>query len=349
MRAVVFVGQGRIRVEDVPKPEVADAGDAVVRVSLSSICGSDLHLLDGHTPGMEEGSVIGHEFVGVIEATGPGVEGHAPGDRVLGSFLIACGACPECEERRFNFCRNRRALGQGSFTGNLDGAQAEFVRVPTADLNLRRLDGDTGDLTDEQVLFGGDVLTTGFYAASLTEAAPDEKVVVIGAGPIGLFTAAALKDAGVDVVLLDRDPQRVAFAEGRGHSARLVKEDDPSPLVRDAFSGDLAHAAVDAVGSIPALKSSFRCVREGGRVVVVGVYGAERMELALGRAWISGLDLRFSGMANIQGHWDDALDAVARGTIDPTRLITHRLPLDEAEKGYELFAAREATKVVLMP
>ena len=350
MRAVVFAGQGKVRVEDVPRPEPTGADDAVVKVSLTAICGSDLHLLDGHTPGMEEGSIIGHEFVGVIEETGSEVQDFAVGDRVLGSFLIACGVCPDCEERRFNFCRNRRALGLGPLTGGLDGAQAEYVRIPTADVNLRLLDdGGTEDLSDEQVLFGGDVLTTGFYAASLTEAGPDDCVAVIGAGPIGLFTAAALHDAGVNVVMLDRDPHRVAFAEGRGHSARLVKEDDPSPLVRDAFHGHLAHAAVDAVGSVAALKSSMRCVRDGGRVVVVGVYGVERMELALGRAWISGLDLRFSGMANIQRHWDEALEAVARGTIDPTRLITHRLPLDEAEKGYELFAAREATKVVLIP
>jgi threonine dehydrogenase-like Zn-dependent dehydrogenase len=274
---------------------------------------------------MEEGSVIGHEFVGVVEEAGEGVQDKAVGDRVLGSFLIACGACLDCGDGRFNFCRNRRALGLGPLTGGLDGAQAEYVRVPTADVNLRRLDEDAGDLTDEKVLFGGDVLTTGFYAASLVEAGPGDTVAVIGAGPIGLFTAAALREAGAEVVLLDRDPHRVAFAEGRGHSARLVKEDDPAPLVRDAFHGELAHAAVDAVGSVAALKSSIRCVRDGGRVVVVGVYGVERMELALGRAWLSGLDLRFSGMANIQGHWGDALDAVARGTIDPTRLITHRL------------------------
>ena len=349
MRAVVFAGPGRVRVDDVPQPSIAEPGDAVVKVSLSSICGSDLHLLDGHTPGMEEGSVIGHEFVGVIEEAGSGLEDNAVGDRVVGSFLIACGACPECEERRFNFCRNRRALGLGPLTGGLDGAQAEYVRVPTADLNLRRIDGELDHLSDEQVLFGGDVLTTGFYAASITEAGPNDTVAVIGAGPIGLFTAAALKEAGAEVVLLDRDPHRVAFAEGRGHSARLVKEDDPAPLVRDAFHGELAHVAVDAVGSVAALKSSLRCVREGGRVVVVGVYGTERMELALGRAWVTGLDLRFSGMANIQGHWDDALHAVARGNLDPTRLITHRLSLNEAEKGYELFAAREATKVVLTP
>ncbi|MGH2754835.1 MAG: alcohol dehydrogenase catalytic domain-containing protein, partial [Actinomycetota bacterium] len=174
MRAVVFAGGGRVAVEDVPKPTVADPKDAVVKVSLSAICGSDLHLLDGHTPGMKEGSVIGHEFVGTVEEVGPGISERAPGERVLGSFLIACGACPECDRHRFNFCRNRRALGLGPLTGDLDGAQAEYVRVPTADLNLRPLEGESS-LADEQVLFAGDVLTTGFYAASLTEAGADDR------------------------------------------------------------------------------------------------------------------------------------------------------------------------------
>jgi threonine dehydrogenase-like Zn-dependent dehydrogenase len=345
MRAVVFTGDG-VRVDEAPEPHPVEADDAVVRVSLSSICGSDLHLLDGKTPGMREGSVMGHEFVGTVSEAGPHA-GIGEGERVLGSFLIACGRCAECSARRFNHCRERRALGLGTLTGDLDGAQAESVRVPHAGVNLKPLTGPLGSLSDEQALFAGDILATGFYAAHLGEAAPGERAVVVGAGPIGLLTAVALRDRGTSVLLLDTDESRVAFARGLGMDAREPGEDAGAD-VHNALGAE-ADIAVDAVGSIPALKTALRCVRGGGRIVVVGVYGAERYELPLGRVWIRGLDIRFSGMANVHAHWEDALHRTVSGDIEPARLITHRLPLDDAEEGYRLFAAREATKVVLSP
>lgn len=345
MRAVVFTGDG-VRVDEVPEPHPVEPDDAVVRVSLSSICGSDLHLLDGKTPGMREGSVMGHEFVGTVEQAGPG----APireGERVLGSFLIACGRCNQCSARRFNHCRKRRALGLGTLTGDLDGAQAESVRVPHAGVNLKPLTGALGGLSDEQALFAGDILATGFYAAHLAEATSGGRAAVVGAGPIGLLTAVALRAKDTSVLLLDTDEARVGFARELGLNAQEPGE-DPGADVRDALGGD-ADIGLDAVGSIPALKTALRCVRDGGRVVVVGVYGAERYELPLGRVWIRGLDIRFSGMANVHAHWDDALRRTAAGEIEPARLITHRLSLDDAEEGYRLFAAREAMKVVLGP
>lgn len=344
MRAVVFAGEGEVRVEDVPKPSIAEPGDAVIKVSLTAICGSDLHLLDGKTPGMRVGSVIGHEFVGTIEDAG---EGFSPGERVLGSFLIACGACGACTAGRFNLCSNRRALGLGQLTGDLDGAQAEYVRVPNATLNLKRLAGPLDGLSDEQVLFGGDVLTTGYFGAHL--AGDAASVAVVGAGPIGLFTAVALKGAGKRVVVLDIDPQRVDFANEILGSGAHLATDHPHNVVMQALDGELADASVDAVGTVPAFKSALRVVRDGGRVVVVGVYGAERYELPMGMAWIRGLDIVFSGMGNIHAHWDEALEAIRNGTVDPTAIITHRLPLEDAAEGYRLFAAREATKVVLTP
>jgi len=347
VRAVVFAGDGRVRVDDVARPEIAEAGDAIVKVTLSAICGSDLHLLDGKTPGMREGSVIGHEFLGTIESLGTGVRGHDEGTRVLGSFLIACGTCASCAARRFNFCKNRRALGLGPLTGDLDGAQAEYVRVPNADVNLKNLTGALSGLTNEEALFGGDVLATGFYAATVSEAANGDTVAVIGAGPIGLLTAVALRRRGANVVVIDIDQARADFAAGLGFTSFAT--DDASAAVAQATDGAMADVAVDAVGQVPALKAAVRCVREGGRVVVVGVYGTERYELPMGRAWLSGLDLRFAGMANVQAEWDGALLAVAKGDVDPTRLISHRMPLEEAERGYEMFAQREATKVVLSP
>lgn len=350
MRAVVFTGKG-VKVDDVPEPTIQEAGDALVAVKKTAICASDLHVVHGKTPGMREGGVIGHEFVGQILELGKDVARHHEDTRVLGSFLIACGECTACVARRFNHCKNRRALGLGTLTGDLDGAQAEIVRVPNADINLRTLSGGLAGLSDEEALFGGDVLATGFYAAALAGIERDDTVAVIGAGPVGMFcAAAALRHGPKRVMILDSDPNRVKFAtEKLGLDAVDVSSMDAQAAVAGQTNGEMADVAIEAVGSIEAFKSAMKCVRDGGRVAVVGVYGAERYELPMGMVWVRGLDLRFSGMANVQGHWDDALLAVAKGDLDPTAVITHRLSLDEAEKGYEMFESREATKVVLTP
>ncbi|MEA2498555.1 MAG: hypothetical protein QOH26_960 [Actinomycetota bacterium] len=349
MKAVVFAGDGRVEVDEVAPPRIEEPGDAIVRIGLSAICGSDLHLLDGKTPGMRVGGVIGHEFVGTVEATGPGASGYAEGSRVLGSFLIACGECPACTAARYNHCRKRRALGLGTLTGDLDGAQAEYVRVPIADVNLHPLEGPLASLTDEQALFCGDVLATGMYAAHLAAAEAGDTVAVIGAGPIGLLSAMAVRRTGARVLVLDTDEQRVEFARGIGLEGLVVDADDPPGVIRSANGGEAADVAIDAVGAVAVFKTAMRCVREGGRVVVIGVYGAERVELSMGRAWINGIDIRFSGMANVQAHWNEALSAVSLGELDPGQVITHRLPLADAVEGYELFAAREAMKVILQP
>lgn len=348
MKAVIFAGNGTISVEDVPQPRVEASCDVIVKVTRTAICGSDLHLLDGHTPGMRTGSVIGHEFIGTVHDAGSGVTSHSQGARVLGSFLIACGTCAPCRARRFNLCTKRRALGLGTLTGDLDGAQAEYVRVPDAEVNLKSLSGDLAGLSDEEALFGGDILATGFYGASLAEMKPDESAVVIGAGPVGLFTAGALARVG-KVTMLDTDAGRVAAARNLGFTAAQVVDDNAADLVTQATGGELAEVAIDAVGHTSAFKSALRCVKDGGRVVVVGVYGTERYPLPMGMAWARGLSIRFSGMTNVQAHWDEALAMVVGGVIEPTKLITHRLPLEQAAEGYREFAARRATKVVLTP
>jgi threonine dehydrogenase-like Zn-dependent dehydrogenase len=347
VRAVVYAGPGRVSVADVARPVLGAPDDAIVEVSLTSICGSDLHVLDGKTPGMRPGSVIGHEFTGRIVEVGDAVSALEPGTRVLGSFLIACGRCRACSARRYNLCSNRRALGLGPLTGDLDGAQAEFVRVPDASANLRPL-GPT-DPPDERALFCGDILATGFYACSVGAVQPGEVVAVIGAGPVGLCCAlAALLRSPQRVVVLDADEQRVSFARDRLHlDAVVVTSDDAQVRLREA-AGDSADVVFEAVGAVPAFKSALRCARDGGRVVVVGVYGAERYEFPMGRVWIRALNVRFAGMANVQAHWDEAM-AAAGGDIDPTRLITHKLSLEQAEEGYDLFRSRRAMKVLLTP
>lgn len=350
MKAVVFAGAGRVAVEDVPLPRIAEPGDVVVEVHRTAICGSDLHLLNGKTPGMAPGSVIGHEFTGRVHEAGSEVTLVASGDLVLGSFLIACGRCSHCAARRFNFCTGRRALGLGSLTGDLDGAQAEYVRVPLADVNVKRLPGDSGDAGEERALFAGDILATGFYAAALGEVRPGETVAVVGAGPVGLFCALAARTAGARVLVLDVDPARVEFAFATyGLEGAVAESDREAATAVGDLTGGPADVVFEAVGHTSAFKTSLRCARDGGRVVVVGVYGAERYELPMGMAWVRGLRLSFTGMANVQAHWEETLEAVERGAFDPTRVITHRMKLDDAEKGYELFAAREAMKVVMTP
>ncbi len=350
MRAVVYAGPGEVRLDDVRRPQIEESTDAIVAVETAAICGSDLHLLTGKTPGMKPGSVIGHEFVGTIAELGDAVTTHREGTRVVGSFLIACGECRECRARRFNHCTSRRALGLGPVAGDLDGAQAEYVRVPQAGVNLHGLNGGDAELSNEAALFAGDILATGFYAASLAEVGRGETIVVVGAGPVGLCTALAARlRRPAQILVLDSDPRRVAFARGLGLDAVDVSALDAQTVVAERTDGVMADAVVEAVGAPPAFRTAMRCTRAGGRVAVVGVYGSERYDLPMGMTWVRGLDLRFSGMANIQNHWEEALSAVAQGGLDPTALITHRLRLEDAEEGYKLFQARDAMKVVLTP
>jgi threonine dehydrogenase-like Zn-dependent dehydrogenase len=348
MRAVVCAGGGRVRLDDVPQPRVEAPPDAIVKVTRSSICGSDLHLLDGKTPGVRLGAVIGHEFTGIVHDPGP-ASGLGEGQRVLGSFLIACGECSPCRSVRYNHCRRRRALGLGELTGDLGGAQAEYVRVPNARLNLKPL--DAYHLDDERALFCGDILAAGFQGTSLAAVPPGGVVAVIGAGPVGLCCALAAKlRMPGRLIVLDTDAKRVAFArEQLSLEAIDVSETDPQEAVAEATAGEMADSVVEAVGATGAFKAAMMCARDGGRVVVLGVYGRERYDLPMGVSWVRGLQIVFAGMANVQGCWDEALDAVASGDVDPTRLITHRLALDEAEKGYDLFRTRRAVKVVLIP
>jgi threonine dehydrogenase-like Zn-dependent dehydrogenase len=350
VKAVVYAGEGKVRVDEVAVPELLEPTDAIVEVLRTSICASDLHLIDGKTPGARPGAVLGHEYVGMVVELGDAVTRHHEGLRALGSFLIACGACHHCSKRRFNFCVSRRALGLGELTGDLDGAQAQYVRVPDADVNLRTLDGGMAGLSDEEALFGGDVLATGFYAAALSEISPGEEVVVIGGGPIGLLSALASRRLRPDrVTVLDTDPRRVGFAQKLGLDAADCSDVSPEAVVAKMTEGKMADVAIEAVGSIDALKASTRCVRDGGRITVVGVFGQERYAMPTGVMWLRGLDLRFAGMCNVQAHWEEALFSVAKGELDPTALITHRVPLDDAGRGYELFRSREAIKVVLEP
>lgn len=347
MRAVLFEDVGSIRVGDYPEPTVVDPGDAIVRVSTAAICGSDLHLLHGRIPGMRRGSVIGHELVGTIEAIGPEVTRFKVGDRVIASFLIVCGRCWFCARAEFNGCEQLWALGYGMFTGDLDGAQAEFVRVPVADWNLHAVDVA---LTDEQAIFAGDILTTGVYVSERARIRDGDTVAIVGAGPVGLFTLMAAKAYGPErIYVVDGAQDRLELAGSLG--AIPVDGSKVNPVVElQRVTGERgADVVIECVGQPPAFTTALNAVRAGGTVAVIGVYAELGYDFPLGEIWRRAITIVMGGTSNVQAHWDKALSLVLDGTIDPTVLITHTLPIEEAVKGYQLFESREALKVVLKP
>lgn len=347
MRAVLFDDVGAIRVGEYAEPRLVERGDAIVRVRTAAICGSDLHLLHGRIPGMRPGSIIGHEFVGIVEAVGPEVRGFAPGDRVVGSFLIACGACWACRREEYNHCDDLQVLGYGMFTGDLDGAQAELVRVPVADLNLHAVDDA---LSDEQAIFAGDILTTGAYICARAGVREGDTVAIIGAGPVGLFTlmhAQAAKPSSV--LMVDFAADRLALAASLGATPIDAAKVNPVVDVQRRTGERGADVVIECVGSPAAFATALDAVRPGGTVGVIGVYTELSYDFPLGEVWRRGITLVMGGTSNIQAHWDRTLRLVAQGEIDPTVIISHTLPLEEALRGYELFESRQAMKVILKP
>ncbi|MGZ4152522.1 MAG: alcohol dehydrogenase catalytic domain-containing protein [Actinomycetota bacterium] len=346
MRAVVFEGDGRVGVHDVAEPAIEDARDAIVLVRVAAICGSDLHFLHGKAP-LEPGDVIGHEAVGVIEEVGGAVARFRPGDRVVTAFHIVCGACWFCRNGQTQLCDEWRMLGAGLFGGDLPGAQAELVRVPIADVNLLPVpDG----VDDERAVFVGDVLTTAWYGASISEIRAGDAVAVVGAGPVGFLVAQAALGLGAGKVLsLDRLADRLALVEEAGATPIDVTARNAKTAVDEATGGRGADVAIDAVGHPDAFLSALDVVRRGGRVTVVGVYTGERVDMQLGVWWARALDIRLGGICPVHAWWDGALDELRAGRLDPTPLVSHRLPLDDAAEGFALFDERRATKVLLRP
>jgi threonine dehydrogenase-like Zn-dependent dehydrogenase len=346
VRAVVFREVGRVEVADVAEPALSEPGDAIVRVTRAAICGSDLHYVRGKTP-LAPGDVIGHEAAGVVERVGSAVTRFAPGDRVVASFDVACGACWFCANAQSGLCDDLRMLGGGPFLGSLPGAHAELVRVPTADVNLLLLpDG----LEDERALFLGDVMTTGYFAAASAGIAPGAVVAVVGAGPVGFFCMqAALALGAVRVFGIDPDPSRRELVAAAGAEPVDPAARHPETVLADATEGRGADVAIDAVGSPAAFQRAVDVVRRGGSVAVVGVYASELLEIQLGVYWARALTVRFTGLCPVHAWWHRALDEALAGRLDPAPLISHRLPLEDAVRGYELFERREATKVVLIP
>jgi len=346
VRAVVYEDVGRVAVAEVPEPDIESPGDAIVRVTTAAICGSDLHFFHGKAP-MDVGEVLGHEAVGTVERVGPGVERIRPGDRVVASFHVACGRCWFCRQGETSLCDTDAILGAGPFGGGLPGAQAELVRIPVADVNLLSV---PDAVNDECAVFVGDVLSTGVYAAALTSARVDDTVAIVGVGPVGFCAVQALLAFGVrNVYALDTDPGRVALAEAAGAIPLDTARTNPEMTLARATDDRGADVVIEAVGSPAAYETASAIVRRGGRVVVVGMYVGEVIDLQLGVYWARGLDVRFAGLCPVHTYWERAMEMLIEGRVDPTPIVSHRLSLEEAPKGYELFDRREASKVVLRP
>jgi len=346
MRAVVFAAPGRVEVDEVPSPAIEEPTDALVRVTRAAICGSDLHFLHGKTP-TAPGAVLGHEAVGVVENAGAEVASTQTGERVVVSFAVACGVCWFCVHEQTNLCERAAVFGAGPFGGDLAGTQAEMVRVPWADVNLL---GVPDAVDDDRAIFAGDVLTTGYHAATLAEARPGDVVAVLGAGPLGWSCAASLRALGVErVFLLDREPSRLALASAIGSVPVHVGERSAESALAEATDDRGADVVIDAVGSVEAYRSAMTVVRRGGRVVVAGVYAGESVELQLGVAWARSLDVRFTGVCPVHRHWREVMRLLEAGTLDPLPLVSDRVRLDDAPAGYDRFDRRLATKVLIEP
>jgi alcohol dehydrogenase len=344
MRAVTFQAPGKVRVEDVPEPQLQRPDDAIVQIAASGICGSDLHIFHGRVP-VEQGFTIGHEFVGTVLAAGPEVERVAVGERVLGCFHTACGTCAACIRGDYHRCAHGGTFGHGSKLGDLQGAQAERLLVPRANLVLRRV---PEGMSDEVALFAGDVLGTGYHAIAHAGLRAGDTAAVLGLGPVGLCAVQAARAAGAtQVFAIDTVSDRLEMARRFGATPLHLTDEDPKRAIRAHTGGAGVDVAVDAVGDPEPLALAISLARDAGTVSGIGAY-AGRGEAPLGLAWLKGLTLRL-GLANVISHVDRVLAMVDAGLLDPAPLVTHHMPLDDAAEAYALYDARAALKIVLTP
>ncbi|HEY6726237.1 MAG TPA: zinc-dependent alcohol dehydrogenase [Polyangiaceae bacterium] len=388
MKANCWIGKQHVRVEDVPEPKLLNRRDCIVRVTSTAICGSDLHLFNGFIPTMESGDVVGHEFMGEVMDIGPDVKNLKVGDRVVVPFPIACGRCLSCERQDYALCENSNPnawmaeklwgyspaglFGYSHMLGGFAGGQAEFVRVPFADVGPLKV---PDHLDDEQVLFLSDILPTGYMGADMCDIQPGAVIAVWGAGPVGLFAMKSARLLGAErVIAIDRLPYRLDLALQAGAATETLNYEqvDVYEALRAITAGRGPDACIDAVGleahghgplfavdrakqalSIQpdrptALRQAIRCCRNGGIVSVIGVYGGFIDNFPMGAIMNRGLTLR-AGQCHVQRYMKPLLDHIERGDIDPRFVITHRLPLAEAARGFDLFMKKQdgCEKVVL--
>ena len=345
MKALTFQGEGDVKVEDVAKPAIKDGGDALVKVTLGAVCGSDLHILHGHTP-MNLGAVLGHEFVGVVEEVGREVKRFKPGDRVVSSFFTSCGHCALCRKGWFNQCVDKGTFGHGEYFGGLGGGQAEFVVVPNADHTMEHI---PSGMSDEQAIFVGDILSTGFFGAERAEIKPGDVTAIVGAGPVGLMATMCAQLFGpARTFVIDMVDSRLEIAQELGGIPVNSKHVHPVEAIEHATNGVGADSSIECVGLLPAVDTAIHVVRGGGTISMVGVPSAVLGDFPYMRMWLKALTFR-AGWCNVQLYMRPLLDLIAAGRLAPDKIISHRMKLDDAQEAYRMFDAREATKIVLIP
>ena len=345
MRAVIYSGRNVVEVVNVPEPALQDAGDALVKVTLTAICGTDLHLIGGDFPGFEPGSIVGHEFVGEVVAVGSGVRRIRTGDRVMASDFTACGHCRWCSRGDHWECGDRAFFGSGtSFGPDLTGAQADWVRVPLADTTLCRIpDG----ISDDAAILVGDNLATGWAAIERGGVAPGDTVAVLGGGAVGQLASLSAQAAGAAVVVLvEPNAKRRQFAENQG--ALTCPPDQAADLVRRLADGDGADVVIEAAGHLAVLRAAFDLVRKRGRIVSIGGHGAESWTMPLAQSFAAELSLTFAIGDSIRLR--DRLFSLIRSRIlDPTVVIDARIPFSAAPDMYRQLKAQTCLKAVIDP
>jgi threonine dehydrogenase-like Zn-dependent dehydrogenase len=343
VKAVVLRAPGDVGIDEVPDPSILEPGDAIVAVRATAICGADLFPFHGMTPGFEAGTVLGHEFAGELIEIGPDVRTLRSGQRVVNASMISDGTCAACRAGRVTQCEGRSLFGYSGVYPRLDGGQAELVRVPQADRALRPL---PDEVTDEAAVFLADILPTGHAAVVRGEVAEGDTVVVVGCGPVGLMAVLCARDVAGRLLAVDGVPERRALAEALG--AESLEPAEAADAVADATGGLGADVVIEAAGSPGGLDASLKLARGRGVVSVVGAHFEPDYPLDNALMFERELTLRFS-IGDPSADAGPLLDRLAAGTLDPTPVVTHRLPLAEAAEAYRLFDSREATKVVLRP
>ncbi|HEU5320830.1 MAG TPA: zinc-binding dehydrogenase [Methylomirabilota bacterium] len=350
MKAITFHGVGDVRVEDVADPKVTDPTDVVLRVTTSAVCGSDLHQYHGRGGGLvQTGALMGHEFMGVVEEAGAAVRTLRRGDRVVAPFSVSCGQCAWCRGRLPTQCTTTgRAVFGGRFGHVWGGGQAERIRVPFADHLCEKVPADMGD---DDALFLGDILSTGFFCAESGGIRPGDRVAVFGAGPVGLLALqSALLFGPARVFAVDRVDYRLALAAELGAEPVDLGRGDPAEQLRALTEGRGPDVVLECVGHETPFTQAIQAVRPGGTVSSVGVYVETAMSFPAREAFFKDLTLRM-GICNARNYIAPLMPLVALGKLRPARIVTHTMPLADAPRGYAIFDRKEdrAVKVMLKP
>jgi threonine dehydrogenase-like Zn-dependent dehydrogenase len=392
MRATVWSGRNTVQVENVPDPQILNDRDAIVKITSTAICGSDLHLYDGYVPTMKKGDILGHEFMGEVVETGKGVSNLKVGDRVVVPFPIACGNCWSCKHELYSACENSNPnsgmaeklwghsgagiFGYSHLTGGYAGGQAEYARVPYADVGPFKVEDD---LTDEQVLFLSDIFPTAYMGAEFCDISPGDVIAVFGAGPVGLLAVASALLLGAEqVIAIDQYQYRLDMATNKAGATDTINFAEDADIVeqlKELTGGRGPDAVIECVGLEAAhghgalhaaervmqatrqeterghaLRDAILSCRPGGIVSMMGVYGGLMDKFPIGAVMNKGLTIR-TGQCHVHRYLKPLYEHIRKGEIDPSFVITHRVGLDTAPDAYETFKHKqdECVKVVLKP